>query len=767
MAFKNLVTNVKAWLGVGVLLAALPLQSAAETLMMPDREGVVGEDVVVWGVTDQAGNYELECGNGTTSGSIAVTDGSYIFLVCSYGAESTYTATLTVGGESDTADIAIFDPGALTAEDERGLRVNMAIEDGLRYLWVSQNGRAANFPAGQLTEWSNTWQNPFTSLVVLAFQNQGYRLPNDDSAPTGVYEKYVVQRGLNRIVTNLGERLLAPEGVNNPCVGLPIDGTECIGLREMRQDTFHESYSTGVAALALAGSGALNRTNTIDNIQAGFDTVGKTYGELLQRMSNALVWGAINAPSTGRGGWFYNFNATNNDGSTAGWVLLALLDAEAAGMVVPAFAKSEHAFAADASINNDGSYDYQSNGSPASNNSVGIEKGGVGLQSLFFAGLNQTASGVTRGDVQQYLSDRWNGGPDSSFSTAWRCQLGSPANFDYNHGCAYSMYNAFKGLRLTGVATLPGVGRAAGPGAIPENDWYADYVDWLIANQTDPTSPTGGNWASMRFSSQIFSAAGWDAPNAAIAELILSPVALVFPDPVEFGEVGLQHCLDGPACADRAIGEDTNEVGTDHTVVANAVSQAGSPIPGTTIDLDVISGPNAGTSTSGVTNANGDVQWTYTSNGTPGTDEIQASIGGGIFSNIITKVWVEDCPDSDGDGVCDADDNCPVNPNPDQADRDSDGVGDVCDNCPDVPNPGQEDSNGDGIGDACSVQVQKCDIDGDGDIDRNDINVIFGLRGTTVPPSNPLADVDDNGIININDGRGCVLRCTLPRCAVQ
>jgi hypothetical protein len=46
-------------------------------------------------------------------------------------------------------------------------------------------------------------------------------------------------------------------------------------------------------------------------------------------------------------------------------------------------------------------------------------------------------------------------------------------------------------------------------------------------------------------------------------------------------------------------------------------------------------------------------------------------------------------------------DNCPDDPNPDQADDDGDGVGDACDNCPQDPNPGQEDTDGDGIGDAC------------------------------------------------------------------
>src|SRR5262249_45824352 len=38
-------------------------------------------------------------------------------------------------------------------------------------------------------------------------------------------------------------------------------------------------------------------------------------------------------------------------------------------------------------------------------------------------------------------------------------------------------------------------------------------------------------------------------------------------------------------------------------------------------------------------------------------------------------------PASDGDGVCDAHDNCPTVPNPSQADADGDLLGDACDPC--------------------------------------------------------------------------------------
>ena len=119
----------------------------------------------------------------------------------------------------------------------------------------------------------------------------------------------------------------------------------------------------------------------------------------------------------------------------------------------------------------------------------------------------------------------------------------------------------------------------------------------------------------------------------------------------------------------------------------------------------------------------------------------RVSISGYTPNLQVFEIKVKECiqvPDSDGDGINDDLDNCPVVNNTDQADLDSDGLGNVCDtdldgdnisneqdNCPLVHNSSQKDYDEDNQGDVCDS-----DDDNDGCLDANDANPMSNLETT-------------------------------------
>jgi hypothetical protein len=288
--------------------------------------------------------------------------------------------------------------------------------------------------------------------------------------------------------------------------------------------------------------------------------------------------------------------------------------------------------------NPSGTLDYQVNGNE--NITGNMSKAGIGLQGLHFLGVPIGDSRVT--DVRDYLSRNWINQVDGGLD--FNCG-GTPGR---NRGCGYAMFNAFKGLKAYGIQTLAGVTRPAGPGTIPAGDWYADYVDNLLANQKLPGDPARGDWQDTAPGNMAFSCCSGNEPAGitSLALLILSPVAFVLPDPGLFSTVGLS-----PATA-------TNPVGTDHTLTARALSSAKQPVPGVTIDFRVLTGPNAGKTGSDVTDAAGEAHFTYHDDaGVVGTDTIQAFIGTSLSSNIVEKNWVVDVLRCDADGDADVDKN--------------------------------------------------------------------------------------------------------------
>lgn len=671
-------------LGIGVSSAE------AVTRIMPNRLALTNTAVVLWGNTTQPNTTgaTLDCGVGAPLAILpASMDQSYISRQCTYTAEGSFTATLTVGAETATVTITVIDPAnpGLTAAQLRDARINMAIEDGLRFLYFSQVSRAARYNTN-MTSWNGNFagQDPhvYTAMALLALQNHHHSVTADPNVD--IYQT-VVQRGLNFLFDLLQQQPLTcttEPAAADVCVNVPAP--VATGLRSLG----NTGYSTPIIGAAIGAASAVAPNRVVDaglGSQNSQFVAGKTYAEITQRIANTVVWGQSDS-EPGRGGWYYSLEAgTLSDGSTVGWGLLGLIDMGGGGATILQGARDEvarlvtddPAVTTDGNqLNTNGSFDYQAD---TSLNSVpAMTRVGIGLQALAFSGVPLADPRVTA--VVNYITTNWN----TNVNGGDTCTAGSPTT--HNKGCGYSMFNIFKGLRLYGISTL-NIGDPDGAGPLGAGDWYGDYVNNLLTNQHLPTDPTRGEWNQAANPTMGFSCCSSDTTGiSSMALLILAPTAFVPPDPILFSTVGLTPFTD------------TNPPGTQHTVIATAQAAGGSPIPGATINFTVLTGPNAGKTGSGVSNAQGQVSFTYTDTSVPPypqTDTIRASIGT-LNSNTVTKTW--------------------------------------------------------------AIAATKCDVDANNVVNQLDLNAIRNANGQPASGPTDARDGNGDGFINVADLRFCQLR---------
>ncbi len=91
---------------------------------------------------------------------------------------------------------------------------------------------------------------------------------------------------------------------------------------------------------------------------------------------------------------------------------------------------------------------------------------------------------------------------------------------------------------------------------------------------------------------------------------------------------------------------DSGNVGDNHTVKARLVDDNGNPITGRSVKFTVTAGPNAGNTSSALTNASGEAFYTYAGTGGAGTDVLEAcfknSQNDNSCSNTLSFKWIDD-----------------------------------------------------------------------------------------------------------------------------
>jgi hypothetical protein len=142
MNTNSRVRRHPVWLSA-LAMAAVMASSAvasAETLLMPKRDMLRGAQEVVWGITTLPNGtaFTIDFGDGSAPVNGNVVDRSYISFERTFALAGTFTVSLTVGGETATTEVRVYDAATLSAFDLRALNINRAIASGLRHLWTTR-----------------------------------------------------------------------------------------------------------------------------------------------------------------------------------------------------------------------------------------------------------------------------------------------------------------------------------------------------------------------------------------------------------------------------------------------------------------------------------------------------------------------------------------------------------------------------------------------------------------------------------------------------
>ena len=420
---------------------------------MPHYYSWVGREITIWGNVHwgdtTTGDYEWDLGDGTILTG-TVTDSRYISVTHIYTTGGVKTATLTVtdGNSEIDTDQTKIDVTPIANKEQR---VNAAIEDGLRWLYLNQNA------SGWWYSTSDANGMGTTGLAVLAFEENAHYGNNDEDED--IYAE-TVQLGLDWILNTYGRT----EFIEEQPAGDPDTDGDSLGVYF---GNWPAVYENGIAVLAVAAS------NQPDSIVSDGDLSGMTYYEVMEDAMNCIAYTQTDSMSGNeRGGWRYNAYSANNygdsDNSAVQWCVLALeaIEKNMPPIQTPQWVKDELAYWLDYSQAADGGFGYTS---PTYwENNV---KTGAGMASHYWIGTAVSDSTILK--ALEFL--------DTHFDDTFDGYTSEMLNGNY-----YSLYGVKKGFEFYDITTF-----GAGP-----RDWYEEISDYLLDNSTygqnsDGSWPTG------------------------------------------------------------------------------------------------------------------------------------------------------------------------------------------------------------------------------------------------------------------------------------
>ena len=218
-----------------------------------------------------------------------------------------------------------------------------------------------------------------------------------------------------------------------------------------------------------------------------------TWGQIAQGITN--LFAASQTTATGgdrRGGWRYYPGEGDSDSSTTQWAVISLIYDEILGATTPWFVKDELKFWLAAVQVGDGSACYQPQTGPCDHS----DTGGL-LLGLRFVGDDLSNSQIHNALVS--LDTNWA----QDANNTWYGNFGHP----------YAMWSVYKGLETTigrydttTITHLRSVDCGGDIDSPPACNWWEDYNEWLVANQTT-TGNTAGSWIGHGYWTNVLATA--------------------------------------------------------------------------------------------------------------------------------------------------------------------------------------------------------------------------------------------------------------------